>query len=352
MRLLALPFPRLKLLFWTLMHFAIDGLCSYLIFSKLYVENAAYALLIFFGYNIFAFVTQSPVGMLIDKYNRPKAFLAISIIAMLIGYTLSDFWMAAVMLIGISNSLFHVAGGKYVTDKSGNDISQLGIFVSSGAIGLCIGQRFVSFLLLPYIFFGVFIVCGLLVIFSRDSDTKAYAEQYTEPDRVNIVIMIVLAVVLIRSFVGKAAVPKFTPLQYEFLLISVATALGKAMGGIISRIAGIRPTTYISMAVAALCLTVGAGNVYTFIVGVFAFNFTMPITLYFANVLLKGKEGFAFGTLAATLAPGYFLAMVFTDSIIMRVIVCVMCILSMAAITVISKRISYDDKTFTVDNNP
>ena len=75
MRLLALPFPRLKLLLWTLMHFAIDGLCSYLIFSKLYVENAAYALLIFFGYNILAFVTQSPVGMLIDKYTDLRLFL-------------------------------------------------------------------------------------------------------------------------------------------------------------------------------------------------------------------------------------------------------------------------------------
>jgi Na+(H+)/acetate symporter ActP len=34
----------------------------------------------------------------------------------------------------------------------------------------------------------------------------------------------------------------------------------------------------------------------------------MPITLYLANVVLKGKEGLAFGLLAAALIPGYLLA--------------------------------------------
>ena len=47
----------------------------------------------------------------------------------------------------------------------------------------------------------------------------------------------------------------------------------------------------------------------TLLVGLFAINCTMPITLYLANVVLKGKEGLAFGLLAAALIPGYLLAM-------------------------------------------
>ena len=105
------------------------------------------------------------------------------------------------------------------------------------------------------------------------------------------------------------------------------------------------------MTVAAVCLTLGTSNFYTFILGVFAFNFSMPITLYFANVIMKGKEGFAFGTLAATLAPGYFLAMLFTYSSVMRVLVGAMCILSMLAIIIISKRITYAETTFVDDNS-
>ena len=37
-------------------------------------------------------------------------------------------------------------------------------------------------------------------------------------------------------------------------------------------------------------------------------NCTMPITLYLANVVLAGREGLAFGILAAALIPGYLLA--------------------------------------------
>ena len=42
--------------------------------------------------------------------------------------------------------------------------------------------------------------------------------------------------------------------------------------------------------------------------GLFLINCTMPITLYWANALLKGYEGLAFGLLAAALIPGYLLA--------------------------------------------
>ena len=351
MKLLPLSSPRLKLLFLTLMHFATDGLCSYLIFSKLYPRNLDYALFVFLGYNILAFVTQSPVGMLIDKHNKPKLFLAFSMAFMILGYAFGDFLILSVLFIGLGNSLFHVAGGKYVTDKSGNDISHLGIFVSTGAIGLVVGQRYLSLVFLPYILFAVFILCGLLVIVSEDSETRTYPEKYDDLKRVDIAIIIVLAVVFVRSFVGKAVAPGFTPHIHEFLLIGVATALGKAMGGIVSKGVGIRLTTYASMAVAAVCLTLGTGNIYMFILGVFAFNFSMPITLYFANILMKGKEGFAFGTLAATLAPGYFLAMLFSYSIDMRALVGIMCILSMLAIIIISKRINYADTSSANDNS-
>jgi hypothetical protein len=41
--------------------------------------------------------------------------------------------------------------------------------------------------------------------------------------------------------------------------------------------------------------------------GLLAVNLTMPVTLYFANVVLKGHEGLAFGLLAAALVPSYLL---------------------------------------------
>ena len=328
-----------KLLLLSLMHFVTDGLCSFLVFSKLYPDNPSQAVIIFFAYNILAFVTQSPVGILIDKYNKPKIFLAISISAMLLGYLFSDFCIISVTLIGLSNSLFHVAGGKYVTDKSGNDISHLGIFVSTGAIGLVLGQRYFSFDAMPYIFFAILIVCGILMIASKDSDTKSYPETYENKDGSTVALFAIICVVVIRSFVGKVVSPDFDLSGHIFLIIAVATALGKAMGGICSKIFGIKPTTYISMIVSAICLTLGAGNIVLFIIGIFTFNFTMPITLYYANILLKGNEGFAFGTLAASLTPGFFIAMAFTYSPIMRISTAILCLASMLVIVIVSKRI-------------
>jgi hypothetical protein len=44
------------------------------------------------------------------------------------------------------------------------------------------------------------------------------------------------------------------------------------------------------------------------LIGVLVINFTMPMTLYLANKVLPGREGLAFGLLAAVLVPGYLLA--------------------------------------------
>jgi hypothetical protein len=101
-----------------------------------------------------------------------------------------------------------------------------------------------------------------------------------------------------------------------------------------------------------VCLTLGAGNTILFILGLFAFNFSMPITLYLANILLKGKEGFAFGSLAAILAPGYFLAMSFSYSLPMRIFIALLCLASMILIIIISRKVSAYDRTVASNDNP
>ena len=279
MRLLPYRSLSVKLILFSLMHFVTDGLCSYLIFAKLYHDNPDFAFFVFLGYNVLAFVTQSPIGMLIDKYNKPKMFLAISILLMLLGYAFSEIWILSVLLIGMSNSIFHVAGGKYVTDKSGNDISHLGIFVSTGAIGLVLGQRYLDFKPMPYIFFTILIICGLLMILSKDSETKQYVEEYERSGDPTLALLAVIAVVAIRSFVGRVISPDFTLSDYDFLIVALATAFGKAAGGVCSKLVGVKTTTYVSMVVAAVCFTFGVGNIVTFVIGIFAFNFSMPITL-------------------------------------------------------------------------
>ena len=72
--------------------------------------------------------------------------------------------------------------------------------------------------------------------------------------------------------------------------------------------------------------------------------------LNFANVIMKGKEGFAFGTLAAILIPGYFLAMPFGYSTGMRIAVALMCAISVFLIVYISGKIKNNDTIITTDS--
>jgi energy-converting hydrogenase Eha subunit E len=56
------------------------------------------------------------------------------------------------------------------------------------------------------------------------------------------------------------------------------------------------------------CLMFRSQDMVLALMGLFAVNCTMPVTLYLANVVLPKREGLAFGLLAAALIPGYLLA--------------------------------------------
>ena len=107
-----------------------------------------------------------------------------------------------------------------------------------------------------------------------------------------------------------------------------------------------------SLTITLLVIAIILSPIILFILGTFMFNFTMPITLYYANVLLKGSEGFAFGTLAASLIPGYFIAMSFSYSLPMRILTTILCIVSMLVIVFVSKRVrNYAEGINTNDCN-
>lgn len=342
---------KIKLLLLSLMHFATDGLCAYLIFSRLYPDNPTLAVLVFLGYNTLAFVTQSPVGLVADKYPKYKLMLTVSVLSLALGYLFSGVCLVAVFFIGMGNSIFHVAGGKYVTDKSGNDISHLGIFVSTGAIGLALGQRYAHSLPLVLSFFGIIVICLLLMLVSEDEEKKHYQEEYdADINGKKIALLAIVGVVFARSFVGTIVSPSFTRGEYTFIVLALATALGKAVGGVVSKLVGTDKAAIVSMSAAAALLTLGTGNPVTFALGVFAFNFTMPMTLYYANVVLKGKEGFAFGTLAAFLVPGSFIAEYFGYTVVFKVVTALLCAASIAVILYVTRRTKTNGSACTDDN--
>lgn len=342
---------KLKIFLFSAMHLVTDGLCSYLIFSRLYVEHHTSAIAVFLIYNLLAFVAQVPLGILIDKYNSPKCFLQASVGCILLGYLLSDLAILAVILIGVGNALFHICGGKYIAVASGNDIGALGIFVSTGAVGLVLGQKFFAYSAVIISFFAVLIVGTVVLLCAESEKGKIQELQIGAAKNDLFIFLAVISVVVMRSFVGKIAYFTFETVDVTFLIISIATALGKALGGFCVKRFGVNITAIISMLSAAACLSIGNGSVYLYLLGICLFNFSMPITLYYANVLLRGQEGFAFGVLAAALIPGYFLGMMsYTDAARIRLVVW-LCLASVPAILIAGRRVKNAVHIFNIDDH-
>ena len=84
--------------------------------------------------------------------------------------------------------------------------------------------------------------------------------------------------------------------------------LGKMAGGWLARQLGIVRMLVLVVFLVAVCLVFRSLGIVVLLVGLFAVNTTMPVTLYLANVVLPKQEGLAFGLLAAALIPGYLLA--------------------------------------------
>ena len=84
--------------------------------------------------------------------------------------------------------------------------------------------------------------------------------------------------------------------------------LGKMAGGWLARWMGLVVALGVMVAVVVACVVLKTASPVVPFIGLFAVNCTMPITLYLANLVLPGREGLAFGLLAAALMPGYLLS--------------------------------------------
>ena len=334
----------------TLMHLLVDGLCVCCLYLTALSANMPMDIImaVFVSYNITAFLTQPFTGWCIDQAGNSHwpLIIAVALLAMGVAdvYCISSMeaWQNSItavfsvaIIIGIGNSIFHVWGGKQVVLKNGNDPRALGVFVATGAFGLAIAYSFFSWTLMLSILLTL-CVATMAYIFI---DAKKGSNEPIETVKAEAVetkgwsismavaawIVIAIAVfVMLRSFVGEwfsSSVDKaslgnaFTdsPSNSKIiavLLIGALTTAGKMAGGWMMKYAGLTPAFCIMIIGTLLCLVFkGQGNIFC-LTGMFLINCTMPVTLFLANHILKGKEALAFGILAAALMPGYLLSQV------------------------------------------
>ena len=328
------------------MHLLVDGLCVCSLYLLSGAFMARHLLAMFITYNVLAFLTQPLTGALADRMERRHWLLLVSVmlltlavlatVAVLRSGLVAEGTMLVAAMLGMGNSLFHVWGGKQVAVTTGNDIRALGMFVSTGVLGLSLGYVLFSWTLLCLFLLAIsglavaYLHCEASVVgnASERCETAIYPSDVPSHRSfslwyVVLALLLLMGLVMLRSYAGQGfslgAGAGAGPVPARLVLLAATVSmLGKMSGGWIARRWGIVTSFALMVAVAALCFYIVTGwhgacpytgmGLAVLLVGAFAVNCTMPVTLYLANAVLPGREGLAFGLLAAALIPGYLLA--------------------------------------------
>jgi energy-converting hydrogenase Eha subunit E len=318
------PLSLATILLCSVLHLLVDGLCVcclYLIASSF---SAMHLVGIFLTYNILAFLTQPLTGLWADCMKRRHWMLLASVLlltvavlatSIVISFRLSTVGMMVVpILLGMGNSLFHVWGGKQVAVTTGNDMRALGAFVSTGAFGLALGIVFFSWPLLYTVLLTICVLSTAYVHLDLKAGISAINSQEAECRFSKLFIwmslLVLMLVVMLRSFVGETFSGEMSRTSSMVLLIGLLSMLGKMAGGWLAHHLGIVRMLALVIVLVLVCLVFRSQEMVIALVGLFAVNCTMPVTLYLANVVLPKREGLAFGLLAAALIPGYILAFI------------------------------------------
>ena len=341
-----------------MLHFLVDCLCLCCLY--LTALDMVQMMTIFVTYNVCAFLTQPLTGWLADRMKQrhwmllgADGLLAVAVLGAGVVESLGDahtsewLMLGVATLLGLGNSLFHVWGGKEVARQTGNDIRALGVFVSTGAFGLAVGAVFASWGLLYLL---LLFICLLSVtcirmelkeLGMRNEELGMGNEElgvrneklgmgWDAGVRVSIphssflipnfpfltphslfpigVVAAMMLAVAIRSFAGESYTTGIDKTPLLLLTLGATSMLGKMAGGWLVRGLGMVRAIILMVVGATLCWMVKSKHLALMLLGLFLVNCTMPVTLYWTNAALKGREGLAFGLLAAALMPGYLMA--------------------------------------------
>lgn len=353
----------LTLVMLVVCHLLVDGVSAAVILG----QDGGPLLAAVIVYNTCAFTTQCVVGMLPDRIGHGKELVLVSAVIIAFGVLLPAPIMIKAIVVGLGNSLFHVSGG-YITLKESRSMGPLGVFVAPGAIGLFIGTVFPAVRLL---FTAALVVMSELIILAcgTEDDEDDYDPDYEDdfesdakcvntgeqgfdrsragtatraiPDGERILLTGMLLIAVAARAVGGSAVtyPWKTGIAAGAMLV-FAVFLGKALGGVIADRVGIRPAAVVSVAAASVLLVFFSGMIAPSLIGQFALNISMPITLYLIYQLFPDRPGFAFGLAASALWPGTLIGKLIHLTGVWAGMLTIICFMAgLAAVCIVERRL-------------
>ena len=285
----------------TLQHFAVDGICAANLARYAIDEEFFDQIVLYFGiYNLIAFGTQWLMGLAIDrKFIGIKIAFGISLATLSIGSIQSLGIMNQAILLGIGNSIFHVAGGSLVLNRY-QTFKELGIFVSSGAIGLALGLNgIVSFEIFLPLYWALTIL--FLKRFHGELELPIQTESIQREDPKTLAMLIcailLLSCIVLRGF-GRGVPTEFV------MLFPCVLAIGKSLGGFVCDRFGFRRTILAILLIGTVAIQFE--GLAPILILTLALNMTMPLTLRLVHWCNPKFPGMMFGLAAGCLLPGAF----------------------------------------------
>ena len=315
-------------------HFIVEVVCFF--YLSRVTHDSAFIWLVPFIYDGLAFVPQSMIGYISDKYPKINMGL-IGVILLVISYLIYGLTnipiYVSVIILSLGNAFLHVSGAEDTLRSSDGKLSPAAIFVSGGSFGVVSGKLLARTTLNPLFLIPIILTIIPFTLLSKtyitkDSNTNKfnYVKEKINP---NLVIFIAVLVVIIRGYMGYGIPTSWNKTTLQLVIFFCTMGLGKALGGILSDIFGIRKVAIISCLLAIPFLCFGDNNMFISLIGVMFFSMTMAITLGILVSKLKKKPGLAFGLTTIGLflgtAPIFFIKLNMIGNIILIIIASIVC---------------------------
>ena len=169
----------MQLLIHSAAHLLVDAVCAAALFGPL--KGGPDAAWRFMLYNTLAFSTQCLVGLAADRIGKHRLSAAAAMLCVAAGFALPLPVLPRLLLIGLGNSVFHVAAGTETIRRSGGRAAPLGVFVAPGAIGVTVGSLFPA---AGPVLAGLLAVLGVASLFVKGRpEPRAEGPGRAEPEK-------------------------------------------------------------------------------------------------------------------------------------------------------------------------
>ena len=290
--------------FYFYIHFITEIICFYFLSSIIGDQSILW--IIPFAYDAFAFVPQSLIGHLSDKFHRIP-FGVIGITLMIIAILLFTFAPSSMLFLStiilcLGNACTHVAGAEVTLRSSNGKMSPSAIFVAGGSFGVITGKLLAG--VAPFWFIIILAITAIPFIILAETYRKRTEKNNNPCKNFNyantsipawIVIFAAVFVVIVRSYMGYGIPTSWNKTTFQTILLFFSMGIGKALGGILCDKIGVRKTAIISVLGALPFLLFGDQIMMVSLIGVMMFSMTMAITLALLVSVLKKAPGLAFG---------------------------------------------------------